>query len=128
MKYHVANIHIIFASNTQGGVPRLDKGAIVFESHQPLCVIGTGKVGTDISLSYHYESIARAVAYASGKPTRAMRRGDKLAFRKSLHLKYAREDHYIRRKYGGRYSLSGYALAMEMGVWELGCQVCLKRS
>ena len=112
----------------QGQVPKLENGGIVFAPQQPLCVIGTGVVGLDISLSYHYESIARAVAFASGKPTRAMRLGDKLAFRKSLHAKYAAEDEHITRKYGRQFSLAGYAVAMGMNVWELGCQVCLRAS
>ena len=113
---------------TQGQVPKLENGGIVFAKRQPLCVIGTGVVGLDISLSYHYESIARAVAFSSGKPTRVMRLGDKLAFRKSLHAKYALEDDLISRQYGSRFSLAGYAIAMGMDVWELGCQVCLKTS
>ena len=112
----------------QGQVPKLENGGIVFAPQQPLCVIGTGVVGLDISLSYHYESIARAVAFASGKPTRAMRLGDKLAFRKSPHARYAAEDEHITRKYGRQFSLAGYAIAMGMDVWELGCQVCLRAS
>ena len=112
----------------QGYVPKLEGGAIVFEKRQPLCVIGTGAVGIDISDSYHYESIVRAVAFASGKPIRPMARGDRLAFRKSLHKKYAAEDDYIRRNYGPQYSLAGYAAEMDIDVWELACQVCLKTS
>jgi hypothetical protein len=112
----------------QGYVPKLEGGVIVFEKRQPLCVIGTGAVGSDISDSYHYEFIARAVAFASGKPIRPMARGDRLAFRKSLHKKYAAEDDYIRRNYGPQYSLAGYAAEMDIDVWELACQVCLKTS
>jgi hypothetical protein len=112
----------------QGYVPKLEGGAIEFDKRQPLCVIGTGAVGIDISDSYHYESIVCAVAFASGKPIRPMARGDRLAFRKSLHSKYAAEDDYIRRQYGFQYSLAGYAAEMDIDVWELACQVCLKTS